>query len=128
MKKRTRVIQIFSFLLPIFLLFVIFHSCDEKEGEQIFIDSEIPLSLKLGSKDTLYFKITSHQLIDTIKIMDESIVYATFDSRTFGSNCYVWEVNLIYNPATAGVKTMELYVKAGGIYLKKYPFSILVEE
>lgn len=115
-------------MLPILLLFAIFHGCIEKEGEQIFIESELPLSLKLGSKDTLFFKITSRQLIDTIKILDESNIYAAFDSRTFGSSCYVWEVNLIYNPATSGTKTLELYVKAGGIYVKKYPFSILVEE
>ncbi len=109
------------------LLLSVFYSCNWKDEEQIFITSNVPDRIKLGSKDTLNFIIKTHHSLDTVKMIEENRVYATFDNRIFGKNQLSWEVNLIYNPATSGVKNLVFFVRAGGIYIKRHSFTIVVD-
>lgn len=116
------------FLSAMLLLFLLLSSCEEKEEniDQIKINATVPKSIILGEADTIKFDIRSLQILDTLEVIENNIVWAVVNRTTFGKNTYNFKLNLLYKPKAAGENKLSLNVKAGGIYNKKYDFSINV--
>ena len=116
------------FLSGMLFLFLLLVSCEEKVEniDQIKINATVPKSIILGEADTIKFDIRSLQILDTLEVIENNIVWVVVNRTTFGMNTYNFKLNLLYKPKAAGENKLSLNVKAGGIYNKKYDFSINV--
>jgi hypothetical protein len=114
----------FLAVLFIILVLLVALSCEKKEEEPIKVKMNLPV-ITLGNPDTLSFEITSVVNIVKISLFDTANTWLDINSQTFGTTRQ-FELNVLYNPSTAGDKQFFLFVENYSSDNRSFDFTVNV--